>query len=156
MPFAKIKAAFIGTGVSIHYELSTPTSSTAKAIDPKLPTLIFLHGVYIASVRSLQLETTRTLTECADLQPIFHSELFCVSCLTHCSPTTAQFSDHVLRRHNLIALDSRLHGSTLGGCGKDWSVSEAAEDVNGVMVCCPLASMQGGLDTIHRVIYRNI
>lgn len=79
MPFAKVK-----TGVSIHYELSTPTSSTAKAIDPKLPTLIFLHGVYIASVRSIQLETTENFTECANLQAVFHSELSCVSCFTHC------------------------------------------------------------------------
>lgn len=74
MPFAKIKAAFIGTGVSIHYELSSPLSPTAKAIDPNLPTIIFLHGVYIASVRSPRYLFVFQVLD-PESQPIFESEL---------------------------------------------------------------------------------
>ena len=46
MPSVKIKAAAGST--TIHYTISTPTKANAKAIDPKLPTLLFLHPVYVS------------------------------------------------------------------------------------------------------------
>lgn len=46
MPSVKIKAAAGST--TIYYTISTPTKTNAKAIDPKLPTLLFLHPVYVS------------------------------------------------------------------------------------------------------------
>ncbi|KIY68819.1 alpha/beta-hydrolase [Cylindrobasidium torrendii FP15055 ss-10] len=47
MPTIKIKPT-AGT-LHVSYNISTPTNTNAKTIDPKLPTILFLHPVYIAS-----------------------------------------------------------------------------------------------------------
>nr|GAT46118.1 predicted protein [Mycena chlorophos] len=47
MPTVKVKS-IAGSG-TFHYTISTPKHSSAKAIDKSLPTVIFLHPVYIAS-----------------------------------------------------------------------------------------------------------
>ncbi|KAJ7634601.1 Alpha/Beta hydrolase protein [Roridomyces roridus] len=47
MPQIKIKS---GSGsASIHYTISTPKNASAKSIDKTLPTVLFIHPVYIAS-----------------------------------------------------------------------------------------------------------
>ncbi|KAG7448491.1 alpha/beta-hydrolase [Guyanagaster necrorhizus] len=45
MPFVKVKSN--SGGLTYNYTISTPTSSNAKSIDPTLPTVLFLHPVYI-------------------------------------------------------------------------------------------------------------
>ncbi|KAF7326012.1 AB hydrolase-1 domain-containing protein [Mycena kentingensis (nom. inval.)] len=47
MPSVKVKS--IAGSASIHYTISTPKNANAKSIDKNLPTVIFLHPVYIAS-----------------------------------------------------------------------------------------------------------
>ncbi|TFK38041.1 Alpha/Beta hydrolase protein [Crucibulum laeve] len=45
MPYIKVKTT---SGlVNFHYTISTPTCTSAQAINPSLPTIIFLHPVYI-------------------------------------------------------------------------------------------------------------
>ncbi|KIY42982.1 alpha/beta-hydrolase [Fistulina hepatica ATCC 64428] len=46
MPSVKIKAS--GGTLNVNYTISTPGLSSATTIDPKLPTIVFLHPVYIA------------------------------------------------------------------------------------------------------------
>ncbi|KAF9010219.1 alpha/beta-hydrolase [Cyathus striatus] len=48
MPHIDVKTV-TGT-VSFHYTISTPVCESAQAIDPALPTIIFLHPVYLAQV----------------------------------------------------------------------------------------------------------
>ncbi|KAF8155559.1 Alpha/Beta hydrolase protein [Crassisporium funariophilum] len=45
MPHVKIKTS--SGPVSVSYTISTPTSENAQAIDPTLPTVLFLHPVYM-------------------------------------------------------------------------------------------------------------
>ncbi|KAJ7247934.1 Alpha/Beta hydrolase protein [Mycena haematopus] len=47
MPTVKIKSS--AGSANIYYSISTPKSPSAKAIDKSLPTVIFIHPVYIAS-----------------------------------------------------------------------------------------------------------
>ncbi|KAJ7359633.1 Alpha/Beta hydrolase protein [Mycena albidolilacea] len=47
MPEVRIKSS--AGSANIHYTLSTPSSPSAKSIDKNLPTVIFIHPVYIAS-----------------------------------------------------------------------------------------------------------
>ncbi|KAF8652357.1 hypothetical protein AX16_004387 [Volvariella volvacea WC 439] len=48
MPKVKIQTSS-GT-VNINYTISTPTCTSANSIDPSLPTVIFIHPVYIAQI----------------------------------------------------------------------------------------------------------
>ncbi|KAE9392387.1 alpha/beta-hydrolase [Gymnopus androsaceus JB14] len=48
MPTIKIDK-LAGGPITFNYTISTPTSSSAKKIDPKLPTVLFLHPVYVPS-----------------------------------------------------------------------------------------------------------
>lgn len=48
MPTVKVKSNSQGSA-NFKYTISTPTSTSAKAIDKSLPTLLFIHPVYIAS-----------------------------------------------------------------------------------------------------------
>ncbi|KAJ6480742.1 Alpha/Beta hydrolase protein [Mycena vitilis] len=77
-----------------NYVISTPTHTSAPSIDPALPTVLFLHPVYLGKI-------------------IYH----------------LQFADRELRRFNLIALDLRCHGQTLGKAGKGYGPKVAAGDV---------------------------
>ncbi|KAJ6461910.1 Alpha/Beta hydrolase protein [Mycena vitilis] len=77
-----------------NYVISTPTQPSAPSIDPALPTVLFLHSLYIPKIS-------------------YHS----------------QFADRELRRFNLIALDLRCHGETVGRAGKDYGPEVAARDV---------------------------
>lgn len=47
---------------------------------------------------------------------------------------TAQFSDARLRRFNMIAVDSRVHGETGGIAGPGWGRQAAAADLHSFMV----------------------
>ncbi|THH19524.1 hypothetical protein EW146_g1663 [Bondarzewia mesenterica] len=92
MPFIDIKCT--AGPLHLYYTISTPTNPHADSIDASLPTVIFLHPVYIS-------------------QQIFH----------------LQFSDPILRRFNLVALDSRLHGESTGPVPKSFDLAAAAEDL---------------------------
>ncbi|THH05824.1 hypothetical protein EW146_g9797 [Bondarzewia mesenterica] len=92
MPFIDIKST--AGPLHLYYTISTPTNPHADSIDASLPTVIFLHPVYIS-------------------QQIFH----------------LQFSDPILRRFNLVALDSRLHGESTGPVPKSFDLAAAAEDL---------------------------
>ncbi|KAJ7638158.1 Alpha/Beta hydrolase protein [Mycena rosella] len=76
------------------YVISTPTNTSALRIDPTLPTVLFLHPVYVGKI-------------------IYHQ----------------QFADRELRRFNLIALDLRCHGRTIGRAGPGYGREVAARDV---------------------------
>ncbi|KAF9078716.1 alpha/beta-hydrolase [Rhodocollybia butyracea] len=47
MPHVQLDAAVAGP-LKCHYNISTPTESSAKSIDSHLPTLLFIHGPFIA------------------------------------------------------------------------------------------------------------
>ncbi|KAF5379049.1 hypothetical protein D9615_005993 [Tricholomella constricta] len=83
---------------NVHYTISTPTCTSADKIDPQVPTVIFIHPVYIG-------------------QHLFQP----------------QFSDPQLRRFNLIAVDTRLHGGTEGRVSSDWRREDAADDLAALM-----------------------
>ena len=53
----------------------------------------------------------------------------------------AQFSDPNMRRFNLVALDARLHGKTVGDVPEGFRRPEAAEDVYYFMVCRHLTKL---------------
>ncbi|THH05825.1 hypothetical protein EW146_g9796, partial [Bondarzewia mesenterica] len=93
MPFIDLLCPIVGEMV-MHYTISTPTNPSATTVDTNIPTILFLHPVYIA-------------------QQIFHP----------------QFLDPILRRFNLIALDSRCHGASTGAVHKNFSRKEAADDI---------------------------
>lgn len=118
MPSVKIKTK--AGSVNFSYTISTPTSTSAKKIDKNLPTIIFVHPVYIAS-------------------SIFQSEIFMYSVVLKAgSPRRrhlAQFADAHLRRFNLVTLDLRSHGETGGKVTKSYGQEEAADDVIKFMVC---------------------
>ncbi|PPQ69671.1 hypothetical protein CVT24_001204 [Panaeolus cyanescens] len=48
MPFIKIKSS--SGPLDVHYTISTPTCENAQGIDPSLPTLLFLHPVYVGHI----------------------------------------------------------------------------------------------------------
>ncbi|EIM92308.1 alpha/beta-hydrolase [Stereum hirsutum FP-91666 SS1] len=96
MPFVEISNS--NGPARVNYTISTPTNPSAPSIDPSLPTLFFIHPVYIP-------------------QQIFH----------------LQFSNASLRRFNLVAMDSRLHGDTVGPVPKDYNRTDAARDIASVM-----------------------
>ncbi|KAJ6505767.1 Alpha/Beta hydrolase protein [Mycena vitilis] len=77
-----------------NYVVSTPTQASAPAVDPALPTVLFLHPVYLGKIT-------------------YH----------------LQFADRELRRFNLIALDLRCHGETIGRAGEGYGPEVAARDV---------------------------
>ncbi|KAJ7478181.1 Alpha/Beta hydrolase protein [Mycena latifolia] len=80
--------------VVFNYVIATPTQAYAPNIDPALPTILFLHPVYVGKI-------------------IYHQ----------------QFADQYLRRFNLIGLDLRCHGRTMGRAGKGYGREVAARDV---------------------------
>ncbi|KAJ6552572.1 Alpha/Beta hydrolase protein [Mycena vulgaris] len=80
--------------IVFNYVISTPTQASAHQIDPALPTVLFLHPVYVGKI-------------------IYHQ----------------QFADQHLRRFNLIGLDLRCHGRTIGKAGKGYGREVAARDV---------------------------
>jgi pimeloyl-ACP methyl ester carboxylesterase len=100
--------------VNLSYTISTPSDPSAKYIDEHLPTVIFLHPVFIG-------------------QEIFHSahltpSVLLVQTLSH-DTIIEQFRDPRLRRFNCISVDSRCHGHTTGRVGKDYDRVEAARDI---------------------------
>ncbi|KAF6764083.1 Alpha/Beta hydrolase protein [Ephemerocybe angulata] len=96
MPF--VSANTPSGPASFYYTISTPTHASARRINPSLPTVLFLHPVYVG-------------------HHIYHP----------------QFADPNLRRFNLVALDARLHGKTIGEVPSDFRRAEAAEDVYNFM-----------------------
>ncbi|KAJ6528259.1 Alpha/Beta hydrolase protein [Mycena vulgaris] len=92
MPHISITST--GGPLSVAYTISTPTNSSAKAIDPALPTVVLLHPLYVGQVS-----------------------------LHH------QFADPRLRRFNLVALDLRGHGDSVGVVKTTYGVPEAVDDV---------------------------
>ncbi|KAJ7663440.1 alpha/beta-hydrolase [Mycena rosella] len=92
MPHILITSA--GGPLSVCYTISTPTATSAKAIDPVLPTVLLLHPVYLGQIA-----------------------------LHH------QFADAHLRRFNLVALDLRGHGNSVGAVKPTYGVAEAVDDV---------------------------
>uniref|UniRef100_A0A0W0EWD3 Putative alpha/beta-hydrolase n=1 Tax=Moniliophthora roreri TaxID=221103 RepID=A0A0W0EWD3_MONRR len=58
MPFVQVQTA--SGSVSYHYTISTPAAASARWIDEKLPTVLFLHGVWLAQeVFHLQFTDTK-------------------------------------------------------------------------------------------------
>ena len=116
MPFVDISST--AGAAHMYYSIATPTNPSAQHIDRDLPTVIFLHPVYIAS-------------------QIFHRACFpsvaTAALLTR--PPPAQFLDPSLRRFNLIACDSRCHGESIGHVPKNFTRLEASEDIFQLMVC---------------------
>ncbi|KAH9478562.1 Protein ABHD11 [Psilocybe cubensis] len=93
MPHLKVQTA---TGnVLFNYVISTPDSENAQNIDPSLPTILFLHPVYVSAV-------------------MFHN----------------QFASPRLRRFNLVGVDARCHGNTVGPVPPTARRAEVAEDVS--------------------------
>ncbi|KAF9475136.1 alpha/beta-hydrolase [Pholiota conissans] len=82
----------------IHYTISTPKDKNADKIDPSLPTIIFLHPIYVSQI-------------------IFHY----------------QFASPEVRRFNLVALDARLHGGTVGDVPPAYRCADAAHDIAAFM-----------------------
>ncbi|KAJ7677695.1 Alpha/Beta hydrolase protein [Mycena polygramma] len=80
--------------VVFNYVISTPTQTSALSVDASLPTVLFLHPIYLGKI-------------------IYH----------------LQFADRELRRFNLIALDLRRHGESIGKAGKGYGREVAARDV---------------------------
>ncbi|KAF9057183.1 alpha/beta-hydrolase [Panaeolus papilionaceus] len=81
MPFIELNPP---TGpLKVFYSISTPRRHDAHSIIPELPTILFLHPIYMP-------------------QQIFE----------------AQFSDYDLRQFNLVALDMRSHGESVGIIGE--------------------------------------
>ncbi|KAF7307685.1 AB hydrolase-1 domain-containing protein [Mycena kentingensis (nom. inval.)] len=93
MPNVSIHSA--GGPLDIAYTIATPTSPSAKAITPGLPTLLLLHSMCLG-------------------QMSFHK----------------QFTDARLRRFNLVTLDLRSHGATIGAVKDSYGVAEAVDDVD--------------------------
>ncbi|KAF8155558.1 Alpha/Beta hydrolase protein [Crassisporium funariophilum] len=96
MPHIKIETA--SGPVLVSYTISTPTSENAQAIDATLPTVLFLHPIYLG-------------------HELFHF----------------QFRNPQLRRFNLIGVDARCHGETIGPVPSTFSQSDAADDVSNFM-----------------------
>lgn len=114
MPTTKIKSS---TGkTKFNYTISTPSSSSAKHIDKNLPTLLFIHAVYIG-------------------HQIFQRSLPVASLLLGLTFTSGQFEDPQIRRFNCVALDLRVHGHTTGDpIPEGYGAKEAAEDIAKFMV----------------------
>lgn len=53
-----------------------------------------------------------------------------------------QFSNPSLRRFNLVAMDSRLHGDSMGPVPKEWSRTHAAMDIASFMVSEKASSLE--------------
>ncbi len=99
---------------SFNYTISTPSSENASAIDPSLPTVLFLHPVYMGHV-------------------IFHRMFYfpesALPIVTNNLRTKVQFASPLLRRFNLIGMDMRAHGGTTGSVPTTFRREHAAEDV---------------------------
>lgn len=80
--------------ITFNYTIATPTCSSSKRIDPSVPTILFLHPIYIN-------------------QHIWHPQL----------------SDENLRRFNLVTLDLRGHGTTIGSTPSWFRRTDAGEDI---------------------------
>lgn len=139
---------------SMAYTISTPRSANAKALQPGLPTVIFLHPVCASSSVLCVVQSSRSpLTLAvglpdADLsQACFH----CKACsgagreldtganwpLPRLVKLAAQFSDPNLRRFNMLAIDLRGHGSSsasLAAIPENYSLTAAAADIIQLMV----------------------
>ncbi|KAJ7617345.1 Alpha/Beta hydrolase protein [Roridomyces roridus] len=92
MPTVSITST--GGPLTVAYTISTPRAASAKSIDRDLPTVVFLHPVWLS-------------------HPVFHH----------------QFADPALRRFNLIGLDLRRHGDSVGNVKDTYSAVEAVDDV---------------------------
>lgn len=108
MPHLKVQTS--SGPINFNYTISTPTCSSATTIQKDIPTIIFLHPVYIAQV-------------------IYHRMWHCPGRLPSSQLLIAQFVDLRLRRFNLIALDSRGHGETIGDVPATYRRATAADDV---------------------------
>ncbi|KAF7292149.1 AB hydrolase-1 domain-containing protein [Mycena indigotica] len=83
--------------IVFNYVISTPSKTavaTLEDTEKALPTVVFLHPVYIGKL-------------------IYHP----------------QFADRELRRFNLVAVDLRFHGKTVGRAGEGYGREVAARDV---------------------------
>ena len=66
-----------GEPVEFHVQISTPKEASAPAIEPDLPTLVFIHGVYMAQqifesawcARLYLVDESVWLTMCVYVQP---------------------------------------------------------------------------------------
>lgn len=110
----------------VNYTISTPTNPSAPSIDPSLPTIFFIHPVYIAQQifhrESLEARYVNVLDSGTNVLFYF---LF---------RSAVQFSNTSLRRFNLVAMDARLHGDTVGPIPKDYNRTDAARDIASLMV----------------------
>ncbi|KAF7290836.1 AB hydrolase-1 domain-containing protein [Mycena indigotica] len=84
----------IGGPLAVAYTIATPTSPSAKAINPSLPTVLLLHPLYLGQI-----------------------------CLHY------QFADARLRQFNLVAVDLRNFGDSVGPVKPSYDVGEAVDDV---------------------------
>ena len=105
-----------GGEIAFRYNICTPSSSAATRVDPSLPTILFLHPVYLAS-------------------EVFHGELVSEAFMKYSLTTSsAQFKDPQLRSFNLVSLDLRGHGETGGPTGPRYTEDEACDDVYSFIV----------------------
>lgn len=89
MPTIKVKSSLLAS-FEVNYNIATPTNASAKSIDNSLPTILFLHPVYISS-------------------PVFHSEsleTFKDGKVAY-SASLDQLNDPILRKFNCVTVDSR-------------------------------------------------
>ena len=108
MPSIKVKSC--SGSLTYNYAISTPTSPNAKSIDPTLPTVLFLHPVYIGI-------------------DIFQSVYATDSSPMRFNSIAVQFGDCALRRFNLVAMDLRGHGETGDTAPKNYGQDDAAKDI---------------------------
>lgn len=124
MPFVEISNS--NGPARVNYTISTPTNPSAPSIDPSLPTLFFIHPVYIPQqIFHRESLEARYLNDMDGGTNFLLHSLFC---------SAVQFSNASLRRFNLVAMDSRLHGDTVGPVPKDYNRTDAARDIASVMV----------------------
>ncbi|KAG6899330.1 hypothetical protein C0993_011184 [Termitomyces sp. T159_Od127] len=113
MPMVSINSKSGPANVS--YTISTPTRTSTEKIDSAIPTVIFLHPVYIGKYIF-----QRTLNT---------QDYVCIFLIV----SLAQFCDPKLRRFNLIGVDTRLHGDTEGKVRGVFGSEDAAHDMAAFM-----------------------
>jgi pimeloyl-ACP methyl ester carboxylesterase len=99
------------------YTIATPTDKSTTNIVQGLPTVLFLHPVYVSSA-------------------IFHREprYEFREFTSHLCWVSAVYADTRLRRFNLVAMDLRGHGWTTAKVEDTYGSEVAAQDVLKLMV----------------------
>jgi len=127
---------------SFAYSISTPSCTEARSIDPNLPTVLFLHPVFIGQ-EAFACEFNKSASSRSKF-------------LISCSPLarySAQFNDPQLRRFNLVALDLRGYGRTGGTVPEGYNQEMAADDVVQFMVGHNLKRFRTLLTQLRPILY---